>query len=279
MENRSIPYVLLTNGGGMTEANKAAQISQMLDVEIHPEQVVLSHSPMRQLAQKYKEKQVLIVGGKGLACYEVAKGYGFDRVVVPEDIHNWNPSSWPYSQPSEALTSGKARGRDLQLILDVLCSERGFVGTLRDDYSVQNIPIYFSNNDIIWSTDFPAPRMGQGSFKVAVERLYETLTGAELKSTSFGKPHATTYAYAERVIQSLINNGGKHTGHPRVYAVGDNPAADIKGANAYGWTSILVRTGVFTGPGNSPIYPADAVCANVEEAVLWAIDQEESRKQ
>ncbi|KAF7723018.1 hypothetical protein EC973_002434 [Apophysomyces ossiformis] len=293
---RSVPYVLLTNGGGVTEAKKAEQISQMLDIEIRPEQVVLSHSPMRQLATKYKEKQVLVIGGKGLSCYHVARGYGFNRVVVPEDIHNWNPSAWPYSQPSEALTSGKydfsetpidavmvfhdARdwGRDLQLILDVLCSENGIVGSLRKDYSLQNIPIYFSNNDIIWSTDFPAPRMGQGSFKVAVERLYETLTGFQLKSTSFGKPHATTYAYAERTIQSLGSNSGKNEGRPRVYAVGDNPAADIKGANAYGWTSILVRTGVFVGPGNSPIYPADAVCDNVEEAVLWAIEQEESSK-
>ena len=29
------------------------------------------------------------------------------------------------------------------------------------------------------------------------------------------------------------------------YMIGDNPKSDIAGANAKGWTSILVRTGVF----------------------------------
>lgn len=61
----------------------------------------------------------------------------------------------------------------------------------------------------------------------------------------------------------------------KVYAVGDNPAADIKGANGYGWNSILVKTGVFRGKGNSKEYPANAVCDHVLDAVQWAIQQEE----
>lgn len=32
--NRHIPYVLLTNGGGVTEAEKASQISEILGVEV-----------------------------------------------------------------------------------------------------------------------------------------------------------------------------------------------------------------------------------------------------
>lgn len=64
----------------------------------------------------------------------------------------------------------------------------------------------------------------------------------------------------------------------RVYAVGDNPAADIAGANAHGWTSLLVKTGVFSGleGENSLEHPADVVVENVEEAVRWALEQEES---
>jgi len=30
-----------------------------------------------------------------------------------------------------------------------------------------------------------------------------------------------------------------------IYMIGDNPKSDIAGANAKGWTSILVRSGVF----------------------------------
>lgn len=121
----------------------------------------------------------------------------------------------------------------------------------------------------IWSTDFPVPRLGQGSFKAALESVYHTLTGQHLQSTSFGKPHATTFAYADRVITRQLGYKPK-----RVYMVGDNPAADIKGANEYGWSSILVRTGVFRDSGNSTLYPATTVVDNVEEAVQWAINQE-----
>lgn len=99
------------------------------------------------------------------------------------------------------------------------------------------------------------------------------MTGQELESTSFGKPHKATYEYAENVLTKIQGHKPK-----RVYAVGDNPAADIKGANAYGWSSILVRTGVFRGPGNSSEFPATAVCDNVEEAVAWVLEREGNRK-
>ena len=33
--NRKVPFVLLTNGGGVTEQAKAEQISNMLDVQVN----------------------------------------------------------------------------------------------------------------------------------------------------------------------------------------------------------------------------------------------------
>lgn len=63
-----------------------------------------------------------------------------------------------------------------------------------------------------------------------------------------------------------------------VYAVGDNPAADIQGANNYGWTSVLVRTGVFTGKDNSSEFPANIVCENVLEAVERIVFAEEHKR-
>lgn len=108
-----------------------------------------------------------------------------------------------------------------------------------------------------------------------MDSLYKTLTHHELKSTSFGKPHAATYQFAEQVLDSISHN--KSTSPRTVYAVGDNPAADIQGANGYGWTSVLVRTGVFTGKGNSQEYPANIVCENVQEAVEKIIASEEGK--
>lgn len=41
--------------------------------KIDPRQVILSHSPMQNLAVKYSDKRVLIIGGKGRNCYDVAR--------------------------------------------------------------------------------------------------------------------------------------------------------------------------------------------------------------
>lgn len=101
--------------------------------------------------------------------------------------------------------------------------------------------------------------------------MYKRHTGKDLQSTSFGKPHRATYEYAEKILNSLLPENAKLQ---RVFAVGDNPSADIAGANAYGWTSILVKTGIFDGNGNSSEFPANLVCEDIEEAVHWALREE-----
>lgn len=49
--------------------------------------------------------------------------------------------------------------------------------------------------------------------------------------------------------------------------VGDNPRADIQGANIIGWGSFLTQTGVHQGPENDKMHPATMVVSNFEEAV------------
>jgi ribonucleotide monophosphatase NagD (HAD superfamily) len=51
--------------------------------------------------------------------------------------------------------------------------------------------------------------------------------------------------------------------------IGDNPYVDIKGANDYGFISILVKTGVFSGEENKNHieHPANYVVDNVGNAV------------
>lgn len=50
--------------------------------------------------------------------------------------------------------------------------------------------------------------------------------------------------------------------------IGDNPEGDIEGANRKGWTSILVRTGIFeSGEPNHEKHPASYVVQDMEEAV------------
>ena len=36
-------------------------------------------------------------------------------------------------------------GRDLQIMLDALCSKDGILGTRKEDYQTQDVPLYWSN--------------------------------------------------------------------------------------------------------------------------------------
>jgi ribonucleotide monophosphatase NagD (HAD superfamily) len=57
-----------------------------------------------------------------------------------------------------------------------------------------------------------------------------------------------------------------------VYMVGDNPESDIAGANAYGWKSLLVKTGVYRE--GKPAHEPTRVVEDVEEALEWAVQNE-----
>jgi ribonucleotide monophosphatase NagD (HAD superfamily) len=70
---------------------------------------------MQLLTNKYKDKRVLVVGGKATACADLAKGYGFENVVTPQDLHHWNTSLWPYSQPKDITEASQKRNNDLTM--------------------------------------------------------------------------------------------------------------------------------------------------------------------
>lgn len=41
------PFVVMSNGGGVTEAERAQQLSEQLQVPVAAEQVILGHTPMQ----------------------------------------------------------------------------------------------------------------------------------------------------------------------------------------------------------------------------------------
>lgn len=50
--------------------------------------------------------------------------------------------------------------------------------------------------------------------------------------------------------------------------------ADIAGANATGWSSILVETGVYDPARGPPTHEPTHIAKDVERAVKWAVDRE-----
>ncbi|CBX91093.1 similar to phosphatidyl synthase [Plenodomus lingam JN3] len=289
-----IPHIFLTNGSGKPEQARVEQLSKILHNPISTEQFIQSHTPMRALAEYYKT--VLVVGGEGYKCREVAELYGFQDIVVPNDIIAWDPTIAPYrvfteeerktSRPRDfsktnidaimVFSDSRDYATDMQIIMDLLRSENGRLGTMAKDPVSQRIPIYFSQGDMLCPTEHPFPRMSQGAFRIGLEAMYKSLTGVELERVVYGKPELATYKYADEVLTSwmeTIHNDDKLPSN--VYMIGDNPASDIIGGNMYGWNTCLVRTGVFQGGDNDEENPASfGVFKNVLEAVTAAMKKE-----
>lgn len=289
-----IPHIFLTNGSGKPELARVQQLSKILHSPISTDQFIQSHTPMSALSEYYKT--VLVVGGEGYRCREVAEQYGFEDIVVPNDIVAWDPTIAPYrvftdeeratSRPRDfskmnieaimVFSDSRDYATDMQIIMDLLRSENGRLGTVAKDPVSQRIPIYFSQGDMLCPTEHPIPRMSQGTFRIGLEAMYKSLTGVELERVVYGKPELATYKYADEVIASWmeqIHNDEKLPSN--IYMVGDNPASDIIGGNMYGWNTCLVRTGVYQGEGNDKENPASfGVFKNVLEVVQTAIRKE-----
>jgi HAD-hyrolase-like len=133
-------------------------------------------------------------------------------------------------------------GLDATIILDLLLSREGILGTISSKNNNQDLPnrgylqdgqppLYFSNPDLWWAAKFHLPRLGQGAFRESLEGLWSAVTGGEkkgvtLKKTLIGKPYYMTYEFAEKKLvqhrKELFGSG--QTGPlKRVYMVGDNP--------------------------------------------------------
>ena len=260
--------------------------------------------------------------------------YGFTNVLTPADLITTFPSLWPFASPqnyesyARPLSNKQLSPRDFalndaqnpvkidsififndprdwaldtQIILDLLLSHKGYLGSLSSkngNASLPNLgylqdgqpPLYFSNPDLFWAAAHHLPRLGQGGFRKAFEGVWNAVTGGPekgvfLQGRMFGKPHQATFAYAEKRLVShrrdLLGKGRTKIGMEGlkdVYMVGDNPESDILGANQYvssagsTWHSILVRSGVYDG--GEPAHKPKTIVKDVWDAVQWGMSRE-----
>jgi len=296
-----IPYIFLTNGGGKTEAERCIDLSRQLDIEVSPAQFICGHTPMREMVEKYET--ILVVGGEGEKCRQVAEGYGFKDVITPGDIIKDNEATTPFRKltleeraNSRLRDYGKTKveaifvfadsrdwAGDTQIMLDLAMSKGGYIGTLSETFD-EGPPIYFSHNDIVWSAAHDNVRLGMGALRKMIHTLFRDLTGKELETIAFGKTQIGTFEFATRLLQQWRKDEHRCNAPPdTVYFVGDTPESDIKGTNAFNekakneWYSILVETGVYQ-EGTEPVHKPRATVPNVLDAVRHGIDQEFKKK-
>eukprot|EP00698_Gefionella_okellyi_P003336 TRINITY_DN13106_c0_g1_i1.p1 TRINITY_DN13106_c0_g1~~TRINITY_DN13106_c0_g1_i1.p1 ORF type:complete len:339 (+),score=40.45 TRINITY_DN13106_c0_g1_i1:162-1178(+) len=287
----AIPFVFLTNGGGVTEAQYASMLEKQLSIPVSEFQMIESHTPMRELASAFADKRVLLIGVNN---YEISAAYGLRRAITIQDFVVHHPHLVPKGihavpdvplQPPEpdcdpiaailVLEDPHDWHAALQVSLDLL-ETTGVVGG--PAVCEQQVQIHFSNPDFVYASLHSRPRITQGAFKLCIEAIYQQATGRQLQSTQYGKPCAGTYGYAERLLRQTARNMCGRDDLSAIYMIGDNPLSDIRGANWAGepWISILVRTGVFqSSAANDPDNPAKMVCADIEEAFRWLCDREQ----
>lgn len=217
--NIKVPSIFVTNGGGKPEAQRSTDLSERLGVTITPEQIIQGHTPMKDLVHIYDN--VLVVGGVGNVCRNVAESYGFKNVYTPLDILKWNPAVTPYHDlspeelscardvdfskvPLDAIlvfADSRNWAADQQIILELLLSKNGVMGTESKTYD-EGPQIYFAHSDFIWATNYKLSRYGMGALQVSIAALYREHTGHELKVNRFGKPQKGTFKFANKVLTS-----------------------------------------------------------------------------
>ena len=272
-----VPVAFLTNGGGVTERTRALHLTEMLGVPIDESQMVLAHTPMRMHAPEYNAMQnstILTVGND--RCVDVAVSYGFQRVLSTAQLGAALPQYvTPFATQRLKTVSEKVRalakmhlaavfvmadprdwGRDIQLLCDILASNGDWKRTPLREGQEQCVDLFFCNEDVLFPNEYHLPRIAAGCFKRALQAVFELVyPGRELRFTQFGKPHPPNYAVVEKVLHlqaariGLRKVGNLQLEDSPIYAVGDNPSSDVRGANnrGYPWVSVLVKTGNFQG--------------------------------
>lgn len=215
--NITVPSIFVTNGGGKPESARSKLLSEQLNTTITPEQIIQGHTPMKDLVGVYKN--VLVVGGVGNVCRNVAESYGFQNVYTPLDVMKWNPAVSPYHDLTEeeetctkdvdfskisidaVLVFADLRNwaADQQIILELLLSKNGVMGTVSETFD-EGPQIYFAHSDFIWATNYKLSRYGMGALQVSIAALYREHTGKELKVNRFGKPQQGTFKFANKVL-------------------------------------------------------------------------------
>lgn len=212
LDDNNIPYILLTNGGGHTEATHSKMVGCRLGLHIDEDQFVQSHTPFKSFMEQYQGQWVLCLGGEKTRIKELAWAYGFspDTVLSSSDIVKQTPQIHPFSEmtlphheehgkikksftPDQRIaaifvfSSPRDWCLDIQVCVDLLLSEGGQLATRSSLIGDETLPnygyqqddqplLYFCNPDLEWATSYAQARLAQGAFRAALEGVWNKYT-------------------------------------------------------------------------------------------------------
>jgi HAD superfamily hydrolase (TIGR01456 family) len=264
--NARIPTVFITNGGGLTEKQKADDLTKKIGLPISSQHLILSHTPFKQYIPRYEESPVLIIGGH--ECLKVANSYGFKNAFTSAMLHSSVPDIYPLKFPQLSQSHYDSHhipneyplntieaafvfaescdwGLDIQILTDLL------------HFNSNNFPIFACNADLIYNSNFISPRYTQGAFLHSFQSLYDRYCQQKVHIEYCGKPYLIQYQYAENILHQIHTTGtmnisiGHHPSEPeqrsREEGKGEWHSQDV--CRQSGHMSSLIR---YYGIGDNP---------------------------
>ncbi|KAH6672781.1 HAD-like domain-containing protein [Plectosphaerella plurivora] len=98
LQQLDVPFIFLTNGGGLTEEAHVDRLAERLDLKLDHRQFIQSHTPYHDLVKLYKDDPILILGGCGNQIRGVAEAYGFNKVLTSSDFYADQPALHPFPE-------------------------------------------------------------------------------------------------------------------------------------------------------------------------------------
>ncbi len=218
LRRHNMQFVLLTNDGNHSVREKADRLNTA-GLTVSPDQIISCGHAIGPAVTSLSLSGgcFFIMGDTGDPCYaqgaglevtrEISKLESCSGVIIGEENYDWEP------------------------VIN---------GVINFFIDRPNAPLIIPNPDEF----YPGPELkihvaagGVGRFIQGVLKAY----GTEIHPHYLGKPHAAIFKLAHQALESA---SGEPLSPRRILMVGDNMAADIRGAQSMGYTTALLLTGV-----------------------------------
>ncbi|MBN2449028.1 MAG: HAD hydrolase-like protein [Lentisphaeria bacterium] len=218
LRREGMPFVLLTNDGSNSAAEKLADL-RAAGLPFEPWELISSgHALAAVVAERgWAGAAFFRMGLLGEPCYAEAAGL---RVITdPERI-------------------GCCRG--------ILIGERPYdwesavAAALNHLPAYPDTPVVVPNPDIFFPLAEGRVHPASGAIAAFLQLLCRA-RGVEVEPLYLGKPFRPIFAHAQRALESRF---GRAIARERMLMVGDSLSGDIAGGHAYGCRTALVLTGV-----------------------------------
>lgn len=215
-----LPFLLLTNDGDHSPQEKALTL-KACGLDIRPEQIVSCSHGLAAVAADHGAggAPFFVMGNLGTPCYAEAAGLTTTRalnelpicrgVIVGEDNYDWEPV--------------------LNAVVNFFIRNPG-------------VPLITPNPDEYYPDGGGGIRLAGGSVARMIQRAL-TAYGCPVAPLYLGKPHAPIFRFAHQRLETIAGRG---IDKGRVLMIGDNLDSDVAGAQAFGYQTAIVLTGITT---------------------------------